>query len=368
MTITGEIIGVVAGVVIVVVTIASAVKSTILPRGVPVRLTRIVTGAVRAAFGLWAGRSASYERRDHVMAGFGPVALLSLLLTWLLAVYAAFVVMYLAVATSSLRLALELSGSSLFTLGTANPGRIGPDLMSYAEAGLGLLLVTLLITYMPSIYTAFSRRENGVGQLRTRAGTPPSPVVMLRRLQAIEETNTRLTALWTQWEEWFVDIEETHTSFAILSFFRSPRTSESWINSAGAVLDAASLWLAAVRHGPDPDAHLCIRSGFLALRSIATLFAIPFDPEPAPTDPITISRSEFDDVLDQMRDGGLPVVDDRDAAWAAYRGWRVNYDTVLLALARVVEAPPSPWVSDRSPIASHRRAARRLSLRRTTPS
>lgn len=368
MRIAGETLGIVVGVAVVIATIGSAIKSTILPRGVPVRLSRFVVRAVRAVFGLWAGGSASYERRDSVMAAFAPVALLSQLLAWLVIIYAAFVVMYLAVATSSVRLALELSGSSLFTLGTANPGRVGPDLLTYAEAGLGLLLVTLLITYMPSIYAAFSRREIGVGRLRTRAGTPPSPVVMLRRLRAIEETDTRLTELWSQWEEWFVDIEETHTSFAILSFFRSPRASESWVNSAGVVLDAASLWLAAVSHGPDPEAHLCIRSGFLALRSIATLFNIHFDPDPAPTDPVTISRSEFDEVLDQMRDGGLPVIDDRDAAWAAYRGWRVNYDTVLLDLARVVEAPPTPWVSDRSPVSPRFRPPRRFSLRRTIPS
>ena len=36
-------------------------------------------------------------------------------------------------------------------------------------------------------------------------------------------------------------------------------------------------------------------------------------------------------------------------AWEAWKGWRVNYDTVLLNLARLVEAPPTPWVSDRSP-------------------
>jgi hypothetical protein len=46
----------------------------------------------------------------------------------------------------------------------------------------------------------------------------------------------------------------------------------------------------------------------------------------------------------------VPVVADRDAAWASYRGWRVNYDTPLLNLARLVEAPPTPWVSDRSPL------------------
>ena len=41
--------------------------------------------------------------------------------------------------------------------------------------------------------------------------------------------------------------------------------------------------------------------------------------------------------------------DDLEAAWRSYAGWRVNYDIVLLNLARLTEAPPAPWVSDRSP-------------------
>jgi hypothetical protein len=44
----------------------------------------------------------------------------------------------------------------------------------------------------------------------------------------------------------------------------------------------------------------------------------------------------------------LPVTADRDAAWRGFVGWRVNYDTVLLALAALTMAPPAPWSSDRS--------------------
>ncbi len=39
---------------------------------------------------------------------------------------------------------------------------------------------------------------------------------------------------------------------------------------------------------------------------------------------------------------------DREAAWQDYHGWRVNYDTVLIALAALTMAPYAPWVSDRS--------------------
>jgi hypothetical protein len=39
---------------------------------------------------------------------------------------------------------------------------------------------------------------------------------------------------------------------------------------------------------------LCIRAGYLALRRIADFFGISYEPNPRPTDPISIAREEFD--------------------------------------------------------------------------
>jgi hypothetical protein len=80
--------------------------------------------------------------------------------------------------------------------------------------------------------------------------------------------------------------------------------------------------------------------------------------DPEPGDPISVGRGEWDQAVAEMAERGVPVVGDLEAAWIAWRGWRVNYDTVLLTLARFVEAPPAPWVSDRSPLGSDK--ARRL--------
>lgn len=356
-----DVVLVVVGAVLVVSTVGSAMRSTILPRGVPVRVSRVINTWLRAAFRLRAGRSPSYERRDRLMATFGPIALLALLAAWMILVFAGFVLMFLGVATRSLTTAIELSGSSVFTLGTTPGHQLGTDVLSYAEAGIGLLLLTLLITYLPSIYSAFSRRENGVSLLRVRAGNPPKATTMLIRYHRIEDGQYRLTALWQSWESWFVDVEESHTSFSILAFFRSPQPEQSWITAAGTLLDAASLWVSVVEHPRDPDAQLCIRAGFLALQRIASFFDIPFDPSPNPDDPVTISHEEWEEAVAEMEEAGMPLVADREAGWRAYRGWRVNYDTVLLNLARLVEAPPAPWVSDRTPL----RQRETWSLRRT---
>lgn len=343
-----------AGASLIAATLLSAIKTAVLPRGTQSRVSSTVVTVTRALFRFRSRRSESYEARDRIMAMLGPVALLAILASWLLLIMSGFTLVYLAVTGRSLTRAIELSGSSMFTLGTTSESTLGPLMVTYAEAGLGLLILALLITYMPSIYGAFSRRENGVALLQVRAGNPPRAASMLIRFHRIEEPRFRLTELWRQWEAWFADVEETHSTFPVLVFFRSPQPERSWITSAGALLDGAAFWVAAVDHPTDPDAQLCLRAGYLTLRRIADLFGIRFDPDPPPDGPISISRAEWDKDMDEMAEAGVPVLADRDQAWAAWRGWRVNYDHVLLELARLVEAPLAPWTSDRSPVAASR--------------
>ena len=92
---------------------------------------------------------------------------------------------------------------------------------------------------------------------------------------------------------------------------------------------------------------MCLRAGYLALRRIAAAYGIRFDPDPAPTDPIAITRDEFDQVLAELAEADVPLKPDTDQAWRDFAGWRVNYDTALLALCGLLMAPMSPWSSDR---------------------
>jgi hypothetical protein len=339
-----------AGVVLVMRALNSAVRTTILPRGVTTSLNRRIALTLRVIFRVIVGRSASFERRDRIMAIFGPVDLLALLAAWITEILVAYALIYLAVATHSETRAIEYSGSAIFTLGSLSPPHLFPGILVYTEAGLGLLVLTLLISYLPTIYAAFSRREAAVTLLSVRAGNPASATEMLIRFHRIENPQYRLSELWQNWEAWFVDIEETHTSFPVLAYFRSPEPDHHWVVAAGTLLDAASLWMSTVKHPNDPDAQLCTRAGYLSLRRVASIFSISFDDDPQPTDPITISREEYDEACRVMQEAGIGLVHDREASWRAFAGWRVNYDTVLLNLARLTEAPPAPWVSDRTPL------------------
>jgi hypothetical protein len=272
--------------------------------------------------------------------------LVGLLIVWLLSINVGYIAMDWAVGGQSLYDAFKVSGSSLLTLGFALVNNLPATVLVFSEATIGLILIALLIAYLPTIYSAFARREAAVTMLEVRAGSPPSAVEMIKRFSRLKRLE-KLGELWTAWEAWFVDIEESHTSLAVLSFFRSPQPHRSWVTAAGAVLDGAALVRSAVAIPADSQADLCIRAGYLALRYIAAFFGISYNPDPSPTDPISISRAEFEAALDEMASAGVPLNADREQAWRDFVGWRVNYDTVLLALAELTMAPPARWSSDR---------------------
>lgn len=342
------------GLFIVIGTLVSAVKTFVLPRAVNVRLTSLVFTAVGFIFQLRAKKARSYEQQDEIMALFAPLALLIMPVVLLTLILVGYMFLFWALDPQPLSVELRLSGSSLLTLGNAAGDTIGYKLLEFSEAMIGLILVALLIAYLPTIYAAFSKRETAVALLETRAGSPPSAQEFLARSFRTGELAT-LGEVWTAWQIWFAEIRESHTSLAPLSYFRSPQKEISWVTAAGTVLDAAALILSSIDVPRDPRAAFCIRSGYLALQDIAAFFNLDFDPKPAPTDPISISREEFDLTIAAFIEQGLPVVSDLDQAWQDFAGWRVNYDTVLLQLAAVTMAPYALWVSDRSSLGWRKR-------------
>ena len=335
----------VVGAGIVAVVLDAVVRTFVLPRGARVRMVRTIARSTRAIFGMFAPTSAPFERRDRVLALFAPITLLCIAFVALAGVLFGFALAFVAVDGATLPTALRWSGSAVFTLGYAVPSHGVATALVFGEAAIGLGLLALLIAYLPSIYSAFSRREATVTHLSVRAGTPPSAVELLSRAHRAQFLH-HLDPLFETWESWFVDIEETHTTFVSLVFFRSPNPHRSWITAAGAMLDTAALRLSVIDEPFSPPTALCLRSGFLALRAVADIMGIGYDPDPAPDAPISIERGEFDAVCRQLEDVGLPLVADRDAAWRAFAGWRINYDAVLIEIARRLVAPAAPWSSD----------------------
>lgn len=335
-----------AGLLLTFAALLSAVRTFVLPRSAPDRLTRSVFRIVRMLFNLPVSRMRSFEQRDRVMAFYAPFSLLLLLPTWLAVVLVGYMAMFWALGVRPWVEAFNVSGSSLLTLGFARGEGFWITMLEFSEATLGLILVALLIAYLPTMYNAFSDREHAVTLLEVRAGSPPSAVEMLARFQRINMLDD-LASFWEAWEAWFAALVESHTSLAALVFFRSPRPEASWVTACGAVLDGAALKRSVVDLRRDPQEALCIRAGFVALRAIADLFGVKHNQDPHwPDDPISIQRDDFMEACEELKKHGVPLVDDLDQAWLDFAGWRVNYEAVLLALAEITMAPAAPWISE----------------------
>lgn len=342
------------GAVLVSFTLLSALRIFVLPRPASDRLARVVLRLVRQSFNLRVRFVGGYSQADEIMALYAPVSLLALLFFWLSLILIGYAAMFWAVGEPPWQ-AVVISGSSLLTLGSEQPNTVAGTLLSFSEAAIGMLLAALLISYLPTIYAAFSRREAAVAMLAVRAGPledenraeagVPSALGMIKRFHRLDELEA-LSEIWKSWESWFVEVEESHTSLAVLTFYRSPRPNRSWVTAAGTVLDAAALRLSALDLPYDIFAALCIRAGFIALRNIASFFRLEFNAEPAPDAAISISRAEFDRAYAELDEAGVPLKADRDKAWRDFVAWRVNYDEVLLALAAITMSPPSPWARD----------------------
>lgn len=355
----------IAGAAGVAFTLGSAVKTVILPRAVTSRITRAVFGILREVFELVAGPRASFERRDRILALYAPVGLMTLVLVWLTMLLLGYWGMFWANGIQPAGRALVLSGSSLLTLGFERGEDLPNIILSFSEAVLGLVILALLISFLPTLYGTFARRELFVSRLEVPAGNPPSSEDMLVRLHRIGMPTERLDDIFESAQVWFAELGESHTSFPMLAFFRSQQPEHSWVTTAGVVLDVASLVASSLDQPGDAEVDLTIRAGYVALRRIAVVFDIPFDPDPAPGDPISISRAEFDGVVDRLAEAGVPIKADRDRAWRDFSGWRVNYDGALLGLAMLTGAPPSTWISDRG-MARARGVVRRRSSGRDT--
>ncbi|HLX40869.1 MAG TPA: hypothetical protein VKR42_10060, partial [Ktedonobacteraceae bacterium] len=283
----------VVGLAIVAYIMTSAIRTFVLPRSAPDMLTRTFFLNMRRLFNLRMRWTSTFLERDGIMAMYAPVCLIMLPAVWLTGVLLGYMCLFWAVGVQPWSFAFKVSGSSLLTLGFATLDDVPTTIMILSEATIGLILVALLIAYLPTMYAAFSKREAAVTMLEVRAGSPPSAIEMILRFNRLHRL-AQLDEMWVTWETWFVELEETHTSLAALAFFRSPKPHRSWVTAAGAVLDGASLVSSTIDVPPNAQIDLCIRAGYLALRYISDFFRIPYNPAPNATDPISISRAEYD--------------------------------------------------------------------------
>jgi hypothetical protein len=318
-------------------------------------LTRLVDGVVNGLFVLATRRVADYVRRDRVLAGQAATILLVQLAAWLAVSFIGFTMLLWPVVRGGLSEAFSAAGSSLFTLGYAEPAGAAPAVIVCAAAATGLVIVTLQIAYLPTLYAAFNRRETEVALLNARAGVPSwGPELLARTHYALGSggsTLDTLPRLYERWERWAADVVESHTAYLALVRFRSPRSLSSWVTALLAVLDSAALFLSLCPgSAPVVPARLCLRSGFLCFTQIARAMGIDVPEEADESDPVSRINLTYEDFLDavlRLREVDFPIERDPAEAWADFAGWRVNYERAAYAVGAAVDAVPALWAGPR---------------------
>jgi Ion channel len=342
-----------AGVVLLLFIMLDVFRTLVIPRAARgrFRLARMLFRPMWAPWRWFGVRRRSTQARERILSGAAPFFFLVLLAVWAtLAVvgYAlvlwspAFVNGIHGTGPVSFGDALYFSGSSLFTIGFGDVVATGAARAVVVIAGAtGLGLLAVVIAYLPVLYQAFNRREVGVLLLDARAGSPPSGPELLYRMGSANARSS-LSELFAEWERWAADVLETHLSYPLLVFFRSPHDNTSWVTALGSVLDAATLMITVV--GDEEQGHehakLLYGTGSHAVEDLFYYFSIE---ERAPS----IQRDEFDNVMADLRRAGVPLIP-ADDCYERFVEKRARYAGRLDALAVLLAAPPTQWIGDRS--------------------
>jgi hypothetical protein len=245
----------IAGLFILIATLWESFETIILPRRVtrPIRLVRMF---YRTTWNAWAHINRlirSKKVREAHLSYYGPLSLLGLFATWAGLLVLSFAMLHWAAGsainasgeTPTFRTDIYLSGTTFFTLGLGDvtPRTTLAKAITVTEGGTGFGFLGLMISYLPTLYGAFSQRELNISLLDARAGSPPTAAELLRRHAQFAD-NEVLTPYLRDWEIWAAQLMESHLSYPVLCYFRSQHDNQSWLAAFTAVLDVSALIIA----------------------------------------------------------------------------------------------------------------------------
>ncbi len=243
------------GVALLFITLWESFETIILPRRVTRRL-RLVRIYYRLTWGGWAAVNRGIRNkklRDAQLSYYGPLSLLGLFAAWAFVLVTAFAMVHWAAGsamnapgeTPTFRTDLYFSGTTFFTLGLGDitPRTSLERVITVIEGGTGFGFLGLMISYLPTLYGAFSQRELNISLLDARAGSPPTAAELLRRHAHFADSEV-LTPYLRDWETWAAQLMESHLSYPVLCYFRSQHDNQSWLAAFAAVLDVCALLIA----------------------------------------------------------------------------------------------------------------------------
>jgi hypothetical protein len=234
---------------------------------------------------------------------------------------------------------LYLSGTTFFTLGLGDViplSGVGRFLV-VCEVAFGFIFLALVISYVPVLYQAFSRRELRSSLLDARAGSPPTAVELLRRNGAGMHPE-ELRTLLHEWEAWCADILESHLSYPILAYYRSQHEQQSWVEALTVILDTCALLLTSLKGAPLPAARFTFAAARHAVVDLAQVLGA------SPTHGASrLSTVEWPQVRDRLQASGIRL---KESAVCEQKlaELRATYEPFVSGLAERILVSLPPWL------------------------
>jgi len=344
-------VAVVAGLVIVFGILWDAFETVVLPRRITRRLrfVRIFFAPLWTAYAAVMRRLPPGGRRENYLGYFGPLSIILLLAAWAVGMIIGFAVMlwglgsHLASADGvpTFGTNLYMSGTTFFTLGLGDvtPRGTASRAVVVAEAGIGFGFLALVLSYLPVLYQAFSRREVRITLLDAWAGSPPAAAELLRRLGAHDHMGV-LASFLEEWETWAAETLESHIAYSALSFFRSQHDNQSWLAALTTILDACALMMVGLSDFPSRGASLTFANARHVVVDISQILNVP----PRSPNVDRLPPADLARVREVLAEARLPLREGRDADEDLGRLRRM-YEPYIHALSEYLLMPLPGWIA-----------------------
>jgi hypothetical protein len=342
-------LGAAGSVGLILVVLWDAFEVVILPRRVTrkFRLTRLFYRSTWVPWAAAAKRMTSSNRREVFLSFYGPVSLILLLGIWAFGLIFGFAGLHSSLGTavkmpdgeSQFFSYFYFSGSTFFTLGLGDivAGTPLGRGLTVLEAGIGLGFLAIVVSYLPVLYQAFSRRELNISLLDARAGSPSTAAELLRRHFNDGEFE-ELGSFLRDWERWAAELLESHLSYPVLAYYRSQHSNQSWLSALTTILDASALVIVGIDGVPTRQAQLTFA---IARHAVADLAHV-FNTVPRPPVPDRLPPQELGRIRNNLASRGI-VLRDTPAAEEKLNLLRRMYEPYVNALSQHLLMPLPAW-------------------------
>jgi hypothetical protein len=345
------------GVALIVSILAEGFETVVQPRRVT-RKYRISRLYFMIFWATWRSAAVTLlhksKRRAAFLGAFGPLSLLGLLLTWVVGLVLGFAILQWGLhdhvlvnggnGEVGIGTYFYLSGTTFFTLGYGDVTPVGPlgRLLAVIESGLGFGFLAAILSYLPALFQAYSRREVSISLLDGRAGSPPSASQLILRAARADSFDA-LDPFLGGWERWAAELLESQLSFPVLAYYRSQHDNQSWLAALATVLDTCAVIMTQARGVNTYQAQVT----FAIARHAAVDLALVLRAKSPGAGEITerLTGKQFAEFRSALHAAGVPVVDPADAE-EALRKLRQMYEPFLQGLSDRLLLTVPPLASD----------------------